>query len=126
MFNNTALLTKGEALVSFGSGRNNRPFVPEVPVGQILTVDPPGGLERTAKVSPFVDFTAINIVGVVTSAPTNIKHDSLLPKKPTPTPTPTVTVRVTVNPSGSPIGTSAPHSRSTGSAHGTASSSSTP
>jgi rod shape-determining protein MreC len=125
MFNNTALLTPGEALVSFGS-TNDKPFVPEVPVGKILNVDPPGGLERTATVSPFVDFTAINIVAVVTHAPPNIKHDSLLPQKPTPTPTPTVTVRVTVNPSGSPIGTSAPHSGPTGTPHGTASSSSTP
>lgn len=125
MFNNSALLTPGEALVSFGSA-SNRPFVPEVPVGKILHVDPPGGLERTATVSPFVDFTAINIVAVVTHAPSSIKHDSLLPSKPTPTPTPTVTVRVTVNPSGSPIGTSAPHSGATGSPHGTALSSSTP
>jgi rod shape-determining protein MreC len=106
LYSNTAPLAAGEQLVSYGS-RADSPFVPEVPVGRILTVSPlNGGLAETATVQPFVDYTAIDIVGVVTNAPTNIKHDSLLPASPTPAPT--VTVTVTANPSassGSGVGT---------------------
>src|SRR3954453_13751674 len=64
----------GDRLVSFASIANrpfvaagpNRPFGGEVPIGRIPKVlPPPGQLFRTAVVRPFVDFTAIDVVGVV-------------------------------------------------------------
>jgi rod shape-determining protein MreC len=102
LYSNTAPLTVGEQLVSAGSNRNS-PFVPEVPIGQVTHVNPlGGGLAETAVVAPFVDFTALDVVGVVTHAPQSIKHDSLLPASPTPAPTVTVTVTATPGTSGSP------------------------
>jgi rod shape-determining protein MreC len=74
----------GDRLVSFASIAN-RPFVAEVPIGRITKVLPtPGQLFRTAVVAPFVDFTAIDVVGVVVGQPRTIRRDSLLPPSPTP------------------------------------------
>ena len=76
----------GDRLVSFASIAN-RPFVAEVPIGRIIKVLPtPGQLFRTAVVAPFVDFTAIDVVGVVVGQPRNVRRDSLLPPSPTPSP----------------------------------------
>src|SRR3954449_13150390 len=78
----------GDRLVSFASIAN-RPFVAEVPIGRITEVLPtPGQLFRTAVVQPFVDFTAIDVVGVVVGQPRTVRRDSLLPPSPTPSPTP--------------------------------------
>src|SRR3954454_13888062 len=78
----------GDRLVSFAS-IGNRPFVAEVPIGRITKILPtPGQLFRTAIVAPFVDFTAIDIVGVVVGEPRTVRRDSLLPPSPTPSPSP--------------------------------------
>ena len=91
LFSATAPLTVGQDLVTAGSTRNI-PFVPEVPIGSITQVRASSdGLSRIATVKPFVDFTGIDIVAVVVSGPTTVKHDSLLPASPTPAPTVTVT-----------------------------------
>jgi rod shape-determining protein MreC len=101
VLNNTAPLTAGQQLVTFGSDKN-LPFVPEVPIGTITHVNPlGGGASETALVKPFVDFTAVNVVGVVVKAPPSVKHDLLLPKSPTPAPTLTVTVTATPGTSSS-------------------------
>src|SRR3954452_14021715 len=76
----------GDRLVSFASIAN-RPFVAEVPIGRITKVLPtPGQLFRTAVIAPFVDFTAIDVVGVVVGQPRTIRRDSLLPPSPKPSP----------------------------------------
>jgi rod shape-determining protein MreC len=76
----------GDRLVSFASIAN-RPFVAEVPIGRITKVLPtPGQLFRTAVVAPFVDFTAIDVVGVVVGQPRTVRRDSLLPPSPAPSP----------------------------------------
>ena len=78
----------GARLVTFGD-IGQKPFVPEVPIGRVTRVVPtPGALTRTAEVAPYVSFDALDVVGVVVSAPRTIKRDSLLPPSPTPTPTP--------------------------------------
>jgi rod shape-determining protein MreC len=102
LYNTSALPTVGEQLVTAGDALSaNRPFIPELPVGTITHVNNlNGGLAYTAVVKPFVDYTALNVVAVVTHAPKNIKHDSLLPASPTPAPTVTVTVTATPNPNG--------------------------
>ena len=67
LFSSTAALHPGETLVTFGSV-GGRPYVPGVPVGQVLTVTgQPGSLTQTALVKPFVDFTGLGVVGVVIS-----------------------------------------------------------
>lgn len=67
LFSSTAVLRPGEELVTFGSV-GGRPYVPGVPVGQVLTVtSQPGSLTQTALVKPFADFTGLGVVGVVIS-----------------------------------------------------------
>ncbi|MFD9504079.1 rod shape-determining protein MreC [Streptomyces sp. NPDC060035] len=100
--NGKAEVKKGDRLVTFGSSKD-KPFVPGVPVGEVVRVDPSGGdLTRTVYVRPFVGFTKLDIVGIVVQAPREDPRDMVLPKQPKkpekPKPTPTVTV--TVQPNG--------------------------
>jgi rod shape-determining protein MreC len=90
--------------VTFGS-QADKPFVPGVPVGRVVRVDPSGGdLTRTIYVQPYVGFTKLDVVGVVVQAPRTDPRDEVLPPKPEkPKPTPTVTV--TATPSGPAAGT---------------------
>ena len=99
LLNGKSEVKKGDRLVTFGS-RKDKPFVPGVPVGEVVRVDPSGGdLTRTVYVRPYVGFTRLDIVGVVVEAPREDPRDTVLPKKPEkPKPTPTVTV--TATPSG--------------------------
>lgn len=79
----------GDRLTTLGS-IGNRPFVPGVPVGTVLSVDPARGqLGRTAAVSPSVDPSTLDIVGVILTG----QRD---------TPRPSVTAPVT----GGPISSS--------------------
>lgn len=59
-------VTAGEGLLTTGSDT----FVPGVPVGRVTDVDTtPGGLTSTAAVEPFVDVSALDLVGVVVEPP---------------------------------------------------------
>ncbi|MFF0746532.1 rod shape-determining protein MreC [Streptomyces sp. NPDC004111] len=90
--NGKAKVKPGDRLVTFGS-RAAKPFVPGVPVGEVVRVDPSGGdLTRTVYVRPYVGFTKLDIVGVVVQAPRTDPRDTVLPNKPRPAPTVTVTV----------------------------------
>ncbi|MFF2506201.1 rod shape-determining protein MreC [Streptomyces sp. NPDC058067] len=101
LLNGKAKIRKGDRLVTFGS-QADKPFVPGVPVGRVVRVDPSGGdLTRTIYVQPYVGFTKLDVVGVVVQAPRTDPRDEVLPPKPAkPRPTPTVTV--TATPSGAP------------------------
>ncbi|MFD4141473.1 MULTISPECIES: rod shape-determining protein MreC [unclassified Streptomyces] len=96
LLNGKAKVKKGDRLVTFGS-QADRPFVPGVPVGEIVRVEPLGGdLTRNVYVRPYVGFSKLDIVGVVVKAPRSDPRDTVLPPKPAkPKPTPTVTVTVT-------------------------------
>jgi len=95
MLNGKAKIKKGDRMVTFGS-QADKPFVPGVPVGVVSRVDPSGGdLTRTIYVEPYVGFSKLDVVGVVTQAPPRDPRDQVLPPKPKPTPRPTVTVTVT-------------------------------
>jgi rod shape-determining protein MreC len=95
LLNGKAEVKKGDRLITFGS-QADKPFVPGVPVGIVSRVDPSGGgLTRTLYVTPYVNFTKLDIVGVVVEAPKKDPRDTVLPAKPKPTPIPTVTVTVT-------------------------------
>ncbi|MFI1887206.1 rod shape-determining protein MreC [Streptomyces jumonjinensis] len=100
LLNGKHKVKKGDRLVTFGS-QADRPFVPGVPIGEVVRVDPSGGdLTRTVYVEPYAGFSKLDIVGVVVDAPRTDPRDTVLPPKPVgPKPTPTVTV--TVNPSAS-------------------------
>ncbi len=95
MLNGKAKVKAGDRMVTFGS-QADKPFVPGVPLGEIVRVDPSGGdLTRTVYVKPYVAFSQLDIVGVVVEAPRKDPRDKVLPEPPKPKPTPTVTVTVT-------------------------------
>jgi rod shape-determining protein MreC len=105
LLNGRTRVKKGDRLVTFGSSAD-KPFVPGVPVGEVVRVDPPdGSLTRTVQVRPFVGFTSLDIVGVVVQPPRKDPRDMVLPPPPAkarPTPTVTVTVKPgSTTPSGS-------------------------
>jgi rod shape-determining protein MreC len=55
-------------VVSFGSGQAGSPYVAGVPIGTVTGVTGQlGSLDRVATIQPYVDFTALDLVGVVVS-----------------------------------------------------------
>lgn len=108
LLNGKADVHKGDRLVTFGS-EADKPFVPGVPVGRVVSVEPSGGsLTKTVEVQPFVGFTRLDVVGVVVVGPRTDPRDSVLPPRPTPSHTAT--------PGKSPKPGSTPSSTPTGSA----------
>lgn len=90
-------VVSGDRLVTFGS-QGDRPYVPGVPVGEVRRVrGTPGSQTRTAEVLPYVDFSSLDLVGVVVEPPRTDPRDAVLPPRPG-TPQPTVTVTVTPEP----------------------------
>lgn len=80
-----AEVARGDRIVTFGSP-NGRPFVPGIPVGEVVDVqETPGGPERLADVAPYVDFAALDLVGVVVAPPRVDPRDVVLPPQPDPT-----------------------------------------
>ncbi|HET6816186.1 MAG TPA: rod shape-determining protein MreC [Mycobacteriales bacterium] len=105
LLGSSSTMKPGDRLVSFAS-IGNRPFVAEVPIGRIVRVFPePGQLFRTAVVAPFVDFTSIDVVGVVVASPRTIRRDSLLPPSPRPSPSQSRSPGRSPSPTPSPSGT---------------------
>lgn len=84
----------GDRLVSYGVAGGV--FTAGVPLGTVVRVEAQTGTtSRRADVRPFVDFTALDLVGIIVQKPRTDPRDSLLP---TPTLAPTVTVTVTAPP----------------------------
>ena len=90
----------GDRLVSFGV--RGGAYVPGIPLGTITEVSgTPGQLTRVAKVTPFVDVTTLDVVGVITQAPRTDPRDAVLPPKPTPSPRATPSVGASESPGSS-------------------------
>jgi rod shape-determining protein MreC len=105
LFAANAVLKPGEQVITYASV-GDQPEVPGVPVGTITSVTASAGsLTQTALVRPFVDFTALGVVGIVVQVPAHNPRVSVLPR-----PAPTVTVTTTPHPSAS--STLAPYSYS--------------
>jgi rod shape-determining protein MreC len=94
LFSANAVLQPGQEVVTYASV-GDRPEVPGVPVGTIVSVSSAGSLTQTAMVRPYVNFTALGVVGVVVQVPRRNPRVSILPR-----PAPTVTVTTTPSPSG--------------------------
>lgn len=96
MLGSAAVLKPGDQLVTSASVRD-RPYVPGVPIGVITKlINSNGALTEAADVRPYVDFTALGVVGVVIAPPRHNPRFAALP--PLPHPAPTVTVTVTARP----------------------------
>ena len=95
LLDNTTQVRKGDALLARGS-QNGRPFVPGVPIGEVISVDnSPGAVTQTADVKFYTNFSTLGVVAVVVSGSSADPRDSLVPPKPRPTPLPTVTIYAT-------------------------------
>jgi len=96
LFDANTALEPGQQVNTYASV-GDRPEVPGVPVGTIVSVaSSPGSLTQTAVVRPFVNFTALGVVGIVVQVPRHNPRTSILPS-----PAPTVTITVTPSPSSS-------------------------
>ena len=108
LLDNTTQVRKGDALLARGS-QNGRPFVPGVPIGEVITVDnSPGAVTQTADVKFYTNFSTLGVVAIVVSGSSADPRDSLVPPKPRPTPIPTVTIYATpgaVEPTPTPTAT---------------------
>ena len=108
LLDNTTQVRKGDALLARGS-QNGRPFVPGVPIGEVISVDnSPGAVTQTADVKFYTNFSTLGVVAVVVSGSSADPRDSLVPPKPRPTPLPTVTIYATpgaVEPTPTPTAT---------------------
>jgi len=93
----TGEIKVGDSLVARGSS-GDRPFVPGVPVGVVVTVlSNASSITQNADVESATNLEKISIVAVVTAAAKGDPRDSLIPK-----PRPTATVYVTPTPTPSP------------------------
>jgi rod shape-determining protein MreC len=96
LFDANAVLQPGQQVDTYASV-GDQPEVPGVPVGTIVSVNSSAGaLTQTALVRPFVNFTALGVVGIVVQVPRHNARNPILPR-----PAPTVTVTVTPGPSPS-------------------------
>lgn len=90
-----ARVKPGDGLVTQGS-KDQKPFVWGVPVGQVVTATSPlSGQSQTGTVKPYVNFSALDLVGVVVQPPREDPRQALLES---PRPTVTVTSTVTATP----------------------------
>jgi rod shape-determining protein MreC len=72
-------------LLTYGSV-GDVPFVPGVPIGSVVASQPTSGVPtRTATVRPYVDFSTLDVVGVVVAPPHPPRRH---PVSPTFSPTP--------------------------------------
>jgi rod shape-determining protein MreC len=95
LFDANTVLQRGQQVVTYASV-GDRPEVPGVPVGTVVSVSgSAGSLTQVAMVQPYVNFTALGVVGVVVQVPQHNPRVSILPR-----PAPTVTVTTTPSPSG--------------------------
>jgi rod shape-determining protein MreC len=96
LFSANAVLQPGQQVDTYASV-GDQPEVPGVPVGTVVSVhNNAGSLTQTALVRPFVNFTALGVVGIVVQVPRHNPPNPVLPR-----PAPTVTVTVTARPSSS-------------------------
>lgn len=102
MLSSAATLQTGDQLVT-GPSPSGQPYVPGVPVGVITKlVSKNGALTEAADVRPYVDYTALGVVGIVITPPAQNPGFAAVPPLPHPGPTVTVTVTAQPSPSASP------------------------
>jgi rod shape-determining protein MreC len=119
-----ALVRKGDVLLTTGSDT----YAAGVPIGTVLSVAPDANaISRTAEVSPFVDVSSLDLVGIITNAtrtrprgilrpvapgasPTSSPCPAAVPQGPVPTfsPTPSPTPVIASTPTATPSVTRSP------------------
>lgn len=65
LVDSTAVATRGDEVVTWGS-KGGVPYVAGIPIGQVTALySSPRQLSTSAVISPYVDFTALDLVGVI-------------------------------------------------------------
>lgn len=65
LVDSSAVAARGDSLVSWGS-RHHAPYVPGIPIGRVTAVySSPRQQSTRAVIEPYVDFTSLDLVGVV-------------------------------------------------------------
>jgi rod shape-determining protein MreC len=119
MLDPTARVKVGDGLVTQGS-LDQTPFVWGVPVGSVLSATSPlTGDVQTGQVQPYVDFRALDLVGVVVEPPRVDPRQALL-APPLPTITVTTTATATATVTASPTFSFSPTFSSSATTSGTA------
>ncbi len=96
LFDTNAVLSPGQEVLTYASV-GDQPEVPGVPVGTVVSVQGgTGSLTQNALIRPFVNFTALGVVGIIVAVPKHNPRVSILPR-----PAPTVTITVTPSPTQS-------------------------
>ena len=118
LFNPATEVVPGDRLVTFGS-RNGTPYAPGIPVGEVIEVQGiTGSLTKRAKVRPYADPGALDLVGVIVEPPRTDPRNSVLPPRPPsppPTPTPSATCTCGATASPSPGASAGPSGKTTSS-----------
>jgi rod shape-determining protein MreC len=109
MLDPTARVKAGDGLVTQGS-LDQTPFVWGVPVGSVISAtNPLAGDVQTGEVKPYVDFSTLDLVGVVVEPPRVDPREALLaPPLPTVTVTTTATATATATVTASPLASFTP------------------
>jgi rod shape-determining protein MreC len=69
LFDPIAKIEVSDTLVSWGS-EDGQPYAAGVPIGSVISVESkPGLLTKSARIKPFVDFSTLDLVGVVIDSP---------------------------------------------------------
>ena len=90
IYNAQAIIGEGNVVVTLGS-RDDKPFVPGVPIGEVTDViSTPGALTRQAAVAPYASMTSLNLVGIVIEAPRKAPRDALVTPNPSTSASPDV------------------------------------
>lgn len=67
LVDHTVTPREGDIVLTWGS-RNAAPYLPGIPIGRVVTVhSSPAELTQRAIIAPYVDFSALDVVGVITS-----------------------------------------------------------
>ncbi len=69
----------GDVVLTWGS-RGGAPYLPGIPVGSVVKVhSSPAELTQTAEVRPYVDFSSLDVVGVITSPGNRTTKSTAMP-----------------------------------------------
>jgi len=102
LLDNETTVNVGDVILARGS-QNNRPFVPGVPIGEVVSTDnAAGSVTQSADIKLYANFSTLGIVSVVVGTPSGDPRDALVPEAPRPTPIPTVTIYADPSTSPSP------------------------
>jgi rod shape-determining protein MreC len=79
LFDPIAKIEINDILVSWGS-EDGQPYAAGVPIGRVISVEnKPGLLTKSARIKPYVNFSTLDLVGVVIDSPRNDARPIITP-----------------------------------------------